>query len=150
MSIRFCAYQYANRPLPELEHRWKQAEDMGFDALWNSDNLNEPDHRRTTMFEATSILTAMAMRTSRIRIGTLVTDLIYRNPAVVAKPAITIDRLSGGRLELGFGGGVMETDHAASGIPWWPAAERIARYREAVHIVDQMLRNGVTTWRGDY
>ena len=150
MTIRFCAYQYANRPLPELEQRWQQAEDMGFDALWNCDTLNEPDHPRTMMFEATCILTAMAMRTSRIRIGTLVTNLILRNPAVVAKAAMTVDHLSGGRLELGFGGGVMEADHAASGVAWWPAAERVARYREAVHVVDQMLRHEVTTWQGDY
>jgi alkanesulfonate monooxygenase SsuD/methylene tetrahydromethanopterin reductase-like flavin-dependent oxidoreductase (luciferase family) len=150
MTIRFCAYQYANRPLPELEQRWKQAEDMGFDVVWNCDTLNEPDHPRATMFEATCILTAMAMRTSTIRIGTLVTNLILRNPAVVAKAAMTIDQMSHGRLEVGFGGGVMETDHAASGVPWWPAAERVARYREAVHIVDQMLRNDVTTWHGEY
>jgi alkanesulfonate monooxygenase SsuD/methylene tetrahydromethanopterin reductase-like flavin-dependent oxidoreductase (luciferase family) len=150
MTIRFCAYQYANRPLPELTQRWKRAEDMGFDVLYNCDTLNEPDHPGTTMFEASCMLAAMAMRTSNIRIGTLVTNLILRNPAVIAKAAMTIDHLSDGRLELGFGGGVMESDHAASGISWWRAPERVARYREAVHIVDQMLRNDVTTWRGNY
>jgi alkanesulfonate monooxygenase SsuD/methylene tetrahydromethanopterin reductase-like flavin-dependent oxidoreductase (luciferase family) len=148
--IRFCAYQYANRPLPELAQRWRSAEELGFDVLWNSDDLNEPDHPGSFMFEASSILTAMALRTSRIRVGTLVNTLIYRNPVVVAKAAMTIDHVSGGRLELGFGGGVLASDHTASGVPWWETPERVARFREAVHLVDQLLRNGVTSWSGDY
>jgi alkanesulfonate monooxygenase SsuD/methylene tetrahydromethanopterin reductase-like flavin-dependent oxidoreductase (luciferase family) len=148
--IRFCAYQYANRPFPELAQRWRRAEELGFDVLWNCDALNEPDHRGMIMFEASTILTAMAMHTSHIRIGTLVNTLIYRNPAVVAKTAMTIDHVSGGRLELGFGGGVQASDHTASGIAWWPARERVARFREAVHLVDQLLRNEVTSWSGEY
>ena len=102
------------------------------------------------MFEASSILTAMALYTSRIRVGTLVNTLIYRNPAVVAKTAMTIDHVSGGRLELGFGGGVLPSDHAASGVSWWQAPERVARFREAVQLVDRLLRNEVTSWSGEY
>jgi hypothetical protein len=92
--IRFCVYQYANRPLPELAQRWKRAEELEFDVLWNCDALNEPDHPGMIMFEASSILTAMALHTSRIRVGTLVNTLIYRNPAIVAKTAMTIDHVS--------------------------------------------------------
>jgi alkanesulfonate monooxygenase SsuD/methylene tetrahydromethanopterin reductase-like flavin-dependent oxidoreductase (luciferase family) len=102
------------------------------------------------MFEATAVLTAMALNTSKIRVGTLVNTLIYRNPAIVAKTAMTIDHLSGGRLELGFGGGLLETDHGASGVPWWPAPERVDRFREAVQIVDLLLCNRSTTWAGNY
>jgi alkanesulfonate monooxygenase SsuD/methylene tetrahydromethanopterin reductase-like flavin-dependent oxidoreductase (luciferase family) len=92
----------------------------------------------------------MALHTSRIRVGTLVNTLIYRNPAVVAKTAMTIDHVSGGRLELGFGGGVLPSDHAASGVSWWQAPERVARFREAVQLVDRLLRNEVTSWSGEY
>ena len=148
--IRFCAYQYANRPVSELAHRWKRAEELGFDVLWNCDDLNEPDHPGMIMFEASSTLTAMALHTSRIRVGTLVNTLIYRNPTVVAKAAVTIDHLSGGRLELGFGAGVLVSDHAASGISWWQAPERVARFREAVYLVDRLLCNETTTWSGEY
>jgi alkanesulfonate monooxygenase SsuD/methylene tetrahydromethanopterin reductase-like flavin-dependent oxidoreductase (luciferase family) len=148
--IRFCAYQYANRPVPELVQRWNRAEELGFDVVWNCDDLNEPDHRGRIMFEASSILTAMALHTSRIRVGTLVNTLIYRNPAVVAKTAMTIDHVSGGRLELGFGGGVLPSDHAASGVSWWQPPERVARFREAVQLVDRLLRNDVTSWSGEY
>jgi alkanesulfonate monooxygenase SsuD/methylene tetrahydromethanopterin reductase-like flavin-dependent oxidoreductase (luciferase family) len=130
--------------------RWKRAEELGFDVLWNCDALNEPDHPGMIMFESSSILTAMALHTSSIRVGTLVNTLIYRNPAVVAKTAMTIDHVSGGRLELGFGGGVLRSDHAASGIRWWRAPERVARFREAVQLVDQLLRSDVTSWSGQY
>jgi alkanesulfonate monooxygenase SsuD/methylene tetrahydromethanopterin reductase-like flavin-dependent oxidoreductase (luciferase family) len=148
--IRFCAYQYADQPLDELMRRWKQAEELGFDVLWNCDAINDPDFPRVPFFEATSILTAMAMHTSTIRVGTLVNSLIFRNPAVVAKAAMTIDHLSGGRLEFGFGGGVLEADHRNSGVAWWSGGERVARFREAIHIVDLMLRNEVTTWSGEH
>ena len=102
--IRFCAYQYADQPLDELLRRWKRAEELGFDVLWNCDAINDPDFPRVPFFEATSILTAMAMHTSTIRVGTLMNSRIFRNPAVVAKAAMTIDHISGGRLEFGFGG----------------------------------------------
>ena len=148
--IRFCAYQYANRPLAELAQRWKRAEELEFDVLWNCDDLNEPDHPGMIMFEASSILTAMALHTSSIRVGTLVNTLIYRNPAIVAKTAMTIDHVSGGRLELGFGGGVLASDHRACGIAWWPAPERVARFHEAVQLVDRLLRKEVTSWSGEY
>ena len=148
--IRFCAYEYAHRPIPELITRWKRAEALGFDVLWNCDAMNETDTPGRTMFEATSILTAMALHTSTIRVGTLVNTLIYRNPAVVAKAAMTIDHLSGGRLELGYGGGVLHSDHDASGVQWWEARERIARFREAVVIVDGMLSNDAFDYEGEY
>lgn len=150
MTLRFCLYQYAHHPLPVLEERWRRAEELGFDVLWNCDTLNEPDHPGMAHFEATSVLAAMAVRTSRIRVGTLVTTLVYRNPAVVAKAAMTIDHLSGGRLELGFGGGVMETDHDAAGVAWWPPSERVPRFREAVGIVDGMLMNDAFDFEGRY
>jgi len=148
--LRFCAYQYANRPISELVERWQRAEALGFDVLWNCDAMNEPDHPGAMMFEATAVLTAMALNTSKIRVGTLVNNLIYRNPAIVAKTAMTIDHLSGGRLELGFGGGLLETDHGAAGVPWWPAPERVDRFREAVQVVDLLLCNESTTWAGSY
>jgi alkanesulfonate monooxygenase SsuD/methylene tetrahydromethanopterin reductase-like flavin-dependent oxidoreductase (luciferase family) len=148
--LRFCAYQYAHLPLPELHARWAGAEDLGFDVLWNCDAMNDPDRPGSIFFEATSILTAMALRTTTIRVGTLVNSLIFRNPAVVANAAMTIDHLSDGRLELGFGGGVLPADHANAGVPWWNGAERVARYREAITIVDAMLRSDVTTWSGEY
>ncbi len=85
--LRFCAYQYGNLPFPELIERWRRAEALGFDVVWNCDAMNEPDHPGRINFEATETLAAMALSTSTIRVGTLVNTLIYRNPAVVAKAA---------------------------------------------------------------
>jgi alkanesulfonate monooxygenase SsuD/methylene tetrahydromethanopterin reductase-like flavin-dependent oxidoreductase (luciferase family) len=151
--IRFCLYQYPDRPMPILVERWKRAEALGFDVLWNADTLNEADHPGMTNFEAVATLAAMAVHTTRIRVGTLVTTLVYRNPAVVAKAAMTIDHLSEGRLELGFGGGLQRgpgSNHAASGIPMWELSERVARFAEAIRIVDGMLRSDVYTFKGEH
>lgn len=151
--FRFCLYQYPDRPIPTLVERWRRSEALGFDVLWNADTLNEADHPGMTNFEAVATLAAMATQTNVIRVGTLVTTLVYRNPAVVAKAAMTIDHLSEGRLELGFGGGLQRgpgSNHAASGVPTWGLSERIARFAEAVRIVDGMLRSDVFTFAGEY
>lgn len=147
--LRFCAYHYADLPLPELRDRWKRSEELGFDVIWNCDALNEPAGRGL-MFEAVSILAAMAYETSTIRLGTLVNSLTLRNPMLVAKAAMTLDHLSNGRLELGFGGGVLRSDHEVIGSDYWPAAERIARVEEAVQIVDGALRSPVSSFSGRY
>jgi alkanesulfonate monooxygenase SsuD/methylene tetrahydromethanopterin reductase-like flavin-dependent oxidoreductase (luciferase family) len=79
----------------------------GFDVLWNCDTVVEPDRPRHTMFDGPATLTMMAADTRRIRIGTLVTSLYFRQPVTFAKAAMTVDHLSGGRVELalGVGGG---------------------------------------------
>ena len=64
MPIRFCAYQYQNRPLPVLEERWQRAEELGFDVLANVDTVVDPDRPRSTMFDAPATLTAMALRSA--------------------------------------------------------------------------------------
>jgi alkanesulfonate monooxygenase SsuD/methylene tetrahydromethanopterin reductase-like flavin-dependent oxidoreductase (luciferase family) len=103
--MRFCAYQYQHRTLSVLAERWRRAEAMGFDVLWNVDTVNEPDQPRTPMFEGSTTLAAMALLTSSIRIGTLVTSLYFRNPVIAAKAAMTVDQLSGGRVEVALGAG---------------------------------------------
>jgi alkanesulfonate monooxygenase SsuD/methylene tetrahydromethanopterin reductase-like flavin-dependent oxidoreductase (luciferase family) len=80
------------------------------------------------------------MCTERARIGTLVTNITYRNPAVLAKEAITIDHLSGGRLEVGIGAaGTRRDDARVAGIDEWPVAERADRFEEFVEAVDALL-----------
>ena len=148
--IRFCAYQYQHHPLPLLVERWHRAEDAGFDVLWNVDSMTDPDQPRTTMFEATSTLAAMALNTSRIRVGTLVTSLYLRNPVITAKAAMTIDHLAGGRLEVALGAGDPSVRPEAAGVWPWPPGEQVARFREFVELVDRLLRNESTTYDGQY
>ena len=101
-------------------------------------------------FDGWTLLAGMATQTTRIRIGTLVSNPIFRNPAVLAKQAIAIDHMSNGRLNLGIGSGLLMTDHKASGVGFFPPKERVERFREFVEVVDEMLRNEVTTYHGRY
>jgi alkanesulfonate monooxygenase SsuD/methylene tetrahydromethanopterin reductase-like flavin-dependent oxidoreductase (luciferase family) len=148
--IRFCAYQYQHHPLPLLVERWRRAEDAGFDVVWNVDAMTEPDHPQTTMFEATTTLAAMALSTSRIRVGTLVTSLYLRNPVITAKVAMTVDHLSTGRLEVALGAGDPSVRPEAAGVRPWPPGEQVARFGEFVDLVDRLLRNESTTYEGRY
>lgn len=77
MTPRFGVYQYQHLPVAELRDRWRRAEELGFDVLWNVDTVVDPDRPRSWMFDGPSVLVAMALETSRIRIGTLVTSLFF-------------------------------------------------------------------------
>ena len=149
MPIRFCAYQYQNRPLPELEERWRRAEELGFDVLWNVDTVVDPDRPRGTMFDGPATLAAMALRTDRIRIGTLVTSLYFRSPVTASKSAVTLDHLSNGRLEIALGVGDPSAGEGAAGVRW-SAGERVRRFDEFVDLLDRLLTHEVTTFEGEF
>ena len=107
-----------NAPWPELVERWRALDELGVETIWVADHLgsdkldpNEP------WFEAWSCLTALAYETRRARIGSLVSPMTFRNPAVLARTALTVAELSGGRLELGIGSGASEFDHRVSQVP---------------------------------
>jgi len=148
-DVRFCAYQYQHLPLENLERRWAEAERLGFDVLWNCDTVVEPDRARHMMFDGPATLAMMAARTNSIRVGTLVTSLYFRHPVTLTKAAMTIDHLSGGRVELALGVGDPSAGAAAVGVNW-PAGERVARFREFVELVDLLLRQEITSYEGRF
>jgi alkanesulfonate monooxygenase SsuD/methylene tetrahydromethanopterin reductase-like flavin-dependent oxidoreductase (luciferase family) len=148
-NLRFCAYQYQHLPLESLTARWREAERLGFDVLWNCDTLVEPDRPRHLMFDGPATLALMAERTGTIRIGTLVTSLYFRHPATFAKSATTIDQISDGRLEIALGVGDPSAGPAAIGIHW-TTAERVARFAEFVHVIEQLLTHETTDFEGKY
>jgi alkanesulfonate monooxygenase SsuD/methylene tetrahydromethanopterin reductase-like flavin-dependent oxidoreductase (luciferase family) len=148
--IRFCAYQYQHLPFPTLVERWRRSEAAGFDVLWNVDAVNEPDYPGRIMFEAATTLAAMAATTSRIRVGTLVTSLYVRNPVIAAKAAMTVDHLSGGRLEVALGAGDPSVKPEAAGVSGWSPGDQVARFDEFVELFDRLLRNETTTFKGRY
>lgn len=150
MTPRFGVYQYQHLPVAELRDRWRRAEELGFDVLWNVDTVVDPDRPRSWMFDGPSVLVAMALETSRIRIGTLVTSLFFRHPVLAARAAATVDHLSAGRLELALGVGDASAGPAAAGVPDWPAGERVARFREFADLTDRLLRSPVTTFEGGF
>lgn len=150
VGIRFCAYQYQHMPFRQLYERWRRAEGLGFDVLWNVDTVIEPDRARTMLFDGPATLAAMSLMTTRIRIGTLVTSLFFRSPVLAARSAVAMDHLSGGRLEVALGVGDPAAGPRAAGVTPEPPRERVERFREFVELIDQLLRSEVTTYRGRY
>ena len=98
---------------PELLARARRLEDMGVTTVWVDDHLLNPAHPAQPWLDAWSVLPALAAATSRIRLGPLVANGILRPPAVLARQALSVDHISGGRLELGLGAGYAAADRAA-------------------------------------
>ena len=94
---------------------------------------------------------AVAARTSRITLSTCVAQIPLRNPAMCARQALSVDHISNGRLELGLGLGLtIDPSYAMMGIPNWDNKERVARFVEYVEIVDHLLSNEVTSYKGKF
>src|SRR5438045_4191852 len=126
---------------PSIVERVERYEALGLDTMWIPDHFVFPWQPSSPWLECFSVLAALAARTSRIRLGSLVTHTVYRNPAILARTAMTVDQISGGRLELGFGTGASDYDWTmTSGAAPAPPAARVDRLVEAVEIVDGLLR----------
>jgi alkanesulfonate monooxygenase SsuD/methylene tetrahydromethanopterin reductase-like flavin-dependent oxidoreductase (luciferase family) len=125
-------------------------ESLGFDKLWVPDHFVNPEDIEMDWFDCWSILSALATQTKNITIGTMVSSMTLRNPAILARMALTVDHISRGRLELGVGAAGSSNCHAMTGIPKWDKRERSARYKEFIEILDHMLSEEVTTYPGKY
>jgi alkanesulfonate monooxygenase SsuD/methylene tetrahydromethanopterin reductase-like flavin-dependent oxidoreductase (luciferase family) len=151
-GFRFGVNAGANAPFAVLEQRWKLVEDLGFDNLWVADHTaGFASGGATYCYDGWTILAAMSCRTSSIRIGTLVSNPVLRPPSILARQALAVDDLSGGRLELGIGTGIAEFDHDAVGEPYWSVQERRERFAEYVDIVASILESpGPVTISGTF
>ena len=111
-------------------------ERLGFEALLASDHYSSvySDDDRGG-FDAWATLGALAARTSTLRLGTLLSPVTFRSPSVLAKNVVTVDHISGGRVELGLGAGWMDAEHAAHGIPFPPVRERMEQLGEQLAII---------------
>lgn len=120
----------------------RHAEELGFDGFFRSDHFLavDPGDGLPGPTDAWTTLTAIADRTSRIRLGTLVTPATFRLPGPLAITVAQADQVSGGRIELGLGAGWYEAEHRAYGIPFPPAAERFDRLAEQLEIVTGLWR----------
>jgi alkanesulfonate monooxygenase SsuD/methylene tetrahydromethanopterin reductase-like flavin-dependent oxidoreductase (luciferase family) len=134
---------------PELVERFMLADELGFDHAWLVDHLvpTDPPYDRS-IFEAWTSLAALAALTRRVRLGVLVSSNTFRHPSLLAKQALTVDHISGGRLILGIGTGWYPDEHRRFGIEFPSTAVRIARLEEAIEILSQLQAGTEVTHRG--
>jgi alkanesulfonate monooxygenase SsuD/methylene tetrahydromethanopterin reductase-like flavin-dependent oxidoreductase (luciferase family) len=135
----------------EQVRRTRFAEDLGFDGAWVFDHFKalyaDP---KGPCFEGWSLLAGLAAVTTRVRLGTLVTGMTYRHPSILATQAVTVDHISGGRLELAVGAAWFEQEHRELGIPFPPARERVERLGEGVQVLDLLMTRDDATFEGKY
>src|SRR5439155_7440750 len=135
----------------ELRAVWRIADEGGFDHLWNFDHFaaiaGDPE---ADVLEGWSLLGAMAEATKRVRIGCMVTGNTYRHPGVLAKIAVTVDHLSGGRLEFGIGAAWAEIEHKQFDLQFGTPGQRIARLAEACQIFKLLWTQERGTFEGRY
>jgi alkanesulfonate monooxygenase SsuD/methylene tetrahydromethanopterin reductase-like flavin-dependent oxidoreductase (luciferase family) len=135
----------------ELRSLWRDIEAAGFDWISVWDHFYPANTASEgPCFEAVASHAALGAYTQRVRVGCLVYAAGYRNPAVLANAAVTIDHISGGRLELGLGAGWLHPEAEAYGINFGPAATRIRQLEEAVTIVRSLWSQDVTDFDGEF
>src|SRR5213596_963344 len=146
-GLQIPSFTYPDVPDRELFDRVAEiavtAEQAGFDSLWVMDHLYQIPNvgqRTEPMMESYTLLGGVAARTSRARLGTMVTGVTYRNPAMLAKIVTTLDLISGGRAILGIGAAWNEEEHKGYGFEFPPTRERFERLEEAVQICRAMFR----------
>lgn len=133
----------------ELRERVRFAEDAGFSAAWVFDHfkvLYGPSGG--PCFEAWTLLAGLSAVTTRIRLGALVTGVTYRHPSVLAAEVVTVDHISGGRLELGLGAAWHQGEHQELGIDFPRAGVRLSRLEEAVEVVTALMTGTGVTYTG--
>jgi alkanesulfonate monooxygenase SsuD/methylene tetrahydromethanopterin reductase-like flavin-dependent oxidoreductase (luciferase family) len=143
--------------LPELrwapaQERWRRAEEYGFAHAWTYDHLAWRDLADGPWFDAVTTLTAAALATSRIRLGTLVASANFRHPVHFAREVTALDDISDGRLTLGIGAGAAAPSFDALVLGREPLSPRARadRFEEFVELLDRLLRNDRTDFRGEH
>ncbi len=152
--MKFSLWPQNSRAPADLLEEVRAAEASGWHGVWLADhympNTGDTAPARGDVYECWTLLPALAAVTERIRIGTLVSPTSVHHPALLAKRAATIDRLSGGRMVLGLGAGWQLNEHLAYGIDLEPPGRRVSRFEEAIGIIRSMLAEDWTTFHGEF
>src|SRR5438477_6255749 len=137
------------RPYTYIRDMAQQAEAAGFDSIWLYDHLlyRWPGRETDGIWECWTVLAGLAEATQRVGLGTIVLAVPFRNPALVAKMAVTLDEVSNGRLTLGLGAGWHQPEFDAFGVPF---DHRASRFAEALAIIRPLLREGRVDFDGAF
>jgi F420-dependent oxidoreductase-like protein len=143
----------------EPDRQWEVMRDLAvradgnddWESIWVYDHFHTvPEPSQEATHEAWTLMAAFAAATSRVRLGQMCTCMSYREPTYLAKVAATVDAISGGRTEMGIGGGWYEHEWRAYGYGFPGAGERLARLREGVEIFRQLWTTGSATLDGEH
>jgi alkanesulfonate monooxygenase SsuD/methylene tetrahydromethanopterin reductase-like flavin-dependent oxidoreductase (luciferase family) len=135
----------------ELRRRVLHAEQLGFDLATTSDQFVDWKNPTVPWFDCWTSLSALAEATDRIRLAPCVAQIPMRDPATFARQALTVDHVSGGRVEAGLGLGLtVDPGYGMIGSPNWDNPERADRFGEYVHIVDELFSTGSCTFHGEF
>ncbi|MCV7124268.1 TIGR03560 family F420-dependent LLM class oxidoreductase [Mycobacterium lacus] len=146
ISVKFAlSFTY-----PELADFWRTADGLGFEGVWDYDHFFGPKDHTEPTYEGWTTLAAMAVVTQRARIGCLVSGVTYRNPAVLANMAVTVDHISGGRLSFGLGAGWHEAEHRGYGIDFPSPGTRVAMVDEALTVIRRLWTEESVTFTGKF
>jgi F420-dependent oxidoreductase-like protein len=140
-------------PLPIQRAVWRTADAAGFDQIWNADHLVRLPRMggpHGAILDSWTTIAATAEATERIRVGVLVTTNLLRHPSLLAKIAVTVDHISGGRLEVGIGTGWNESAFTMLGTPFADVPERSRRLREACAVLKALWTQDVANYKGRY
>ena len=149
--MRFGFWPSPTLDWPEMLDLSRHAEAVGFDGLWYADHfMPNTDDPTGPMNESFTMLAGVAAVVPRVRLGHMVAGNTYRHPAITAKMAATIDRISGGRFVLGLGAAWQENEHRRYGIPFYDVRERLERLDEACQVVKSLLSQERTTFAGKH
>jgi len=144
-------YALRTKKSPQLFNRLQnvvlECERIGYHSVWLDDHMML---NKMPLLECWTTLSALSQLTKTLKLGTMVTCNSFRNPALLAKMAATVDNISNGRLELGIGAGVQKNEHNAYGFPFYSPKARIERLNEAVEVIKKLWTKEKASYSGKH
>ncbi|MGI9643096.1 MAG: LLM class flavin-dependent oxidoreductase [Acidimicrobiia bacterium] len=150
-TMQFQVLTLPGRPWTEYLDQVLRVEELGFDTAAVPDHFCDWANPTAPWLECWTMMAALAVETSSIRLATNVSQIPLRNPGVLAHQAVTVDHISGGRVEVGLGTGLtMDPGTEMVGLPNWSNGERVSRFGEYIELLGMLLSQDVTDYQGEY